>query len=150
LFKEFRAFINRGNVIDLAVAVVVGTAFGAIVTSLVNDIIMPPVRLVTQWLNFSSLAPRIGDVQIAYGNFIQAVITFLLIAWISFLLVRMVNRMQQRLLGEQSALPATVPMDVQLLIEIRDLMKSRQLIVAHDSLTDAGVVDNDPSRSFQN
>src|SRR6266508_1366408 len=119
MLKEFREFINRGNVIDLAVAVVMGAAFSGIVNSLVNDIITPTAGVFTQWLNFSTLSLQIGAAQITYGNFLQAVTKFLLIAWVVFLLVRMVNTMQKRLLHEQSTAPAKVPPDVQLLTEIR-------------------------------
>lgn len=124
MFREFRLFINRGNVIDLAVAVVMGAAFGAIVTSLVNDILMPTVKVFTQWLNFSALALQIGAAQIAYGNFIQAVTSFLLVAWICFLLVRMVNHMQEQLVREKQTTTITTQSDNQLLAEIRDLLKS--------------------------
>jgi large conductance mechanosensitive channel len=126
MLEEFREFINRGNVIDLAVAVVMGAAFSAIVNSLVNDIITPTAGIFTQWLNFSLLSLQIGAAQIPYGNFLQAVTKFLLIAWVVFLLVRMVNAMQKRLLHEQNTAPAKAPADVQLLTEIRDLLKGRE------------------------
>jgi large conductance mechanosensitive channel len=125
MFADFRAFVSRGNVIELAVAVVMGTTFGAIVTSLVNDIIMPSARLLTLWLDFSRLNLRIGTIHIAYGNLLQAILTFLLVAWVSFWLVRVVKRMQQRLLGQQPDAPATLPQDTQLLMEIRDLLKAQ-------------------------
>jgi large conductance mechanosensitive channel len=125
MLTEFRSFVSRGNVIDLAVAVVMGTTFGAIVTSLVNDIIMPAVRLVTIWFNFNSWTLGIGTVQILYGNFVQTVATFLLVAWVSFWLVRMVKRVHQQLLGDQFAAPTALPVDTQLLIEIRDLLKAQ-------------------------
>jgi large conductance mechanosensitive channel len=126
MLKEFREFINRGNVIDLAVAVVMGAAFSAIVNSLVNDIITPTAGIFTQWLNFSMLSLQIGAAQIAYGNFLQAITKFLLVAWVVFLLVRMVNTMQKRLLHEQNVAPTKTPPDVQLLTEIRDLLKERE------------------------
>jgi large conductance mechanosensitive channel len=143
MFAEFRSFISRGNVIDLAVAVVMGTTFGAIVTSLVNDIIMPVARILTLWTNFSSLSLSIGAVQIPYGNFIQSVTTFLLVAWVSFWLVRVVKRMQQQLLGNQPAASAALPVDTQLLIEIRDLLKANARV-------ETGVAQVDSSGSHQN
>jgi large conductance mechanosensitive channel len=124
MFADFRAFISRGNVIELAVAVVMGTTFGAIVTSLVNDIIMPSARLFTLWLDFSRLNWRIGTIQIAYGNLLQTVLTFLLVAWVSFWLVRVAKRVPPRLLGTQPETP-TLPADTQLLTEIRDLLKAQ-------------------------
>jgi large conductance mechanosensitive channel len=125
MFKEFREFINRGNVIDLAVAVVMGAAFSAIVNSLVNDVITPTAGVFTQWLNFRMLSLQVGAVQIAYGNFLQAVTQFLLVAWVVFWLVRMVNTMQKRLLQEQTPAPPQALTDIQLLTEIRDLLKER-------------------------
>lgn len=133
MLNDFRNFVSRGNVLDLAVAVVMGSTFGAIVTSLVNDLMMPAVRLVTLRLNFSNLALRVGDIQIAYGNFLQSVVTFLLVAWVSFWLVRMVKRMQLQLLGAQAAgvesgaetKAKDLEEDIALLREIRDLLKMR-------------------------
>ena len=78
MWKEFRDFINRGNVIDLAVAVIIGGAFGAIISSLVNDIIMPLIGLLMGGVDFASLAVQVGDAQVLYGSFIQAVVNFLL------------------------------------------------------------------------
>ena len=92
MFKEFRDFINRGNVIDLAVAVIIGAAFSGIVTSLVNDIVTPIIGVITGGVNFSGLAITVGEAVIGYGNFLQAVINFLLIAFVVFLLVRMVRK----------------------------------------------------------
>ena len=93
MLKEFRDFINRGNVVDLAVAVVIGAAFTAIVNSLVDDIIMPFIGILLGGISFSSLTLTIGNAVIAYGNFIQAVVNFLIIAWVIFLIVRTINRL---------------------------------------------------------
>ena len=79
MFKEFREFILRGNVVDLAVAVIIGGAFGAIVTSLTNDIIMPLIGVLLGGIDFSSLTIQVGEATVAYGNFIQAIINFLII-----------------------------------------------------------------------
>lgn len=125
MLREFREFINRGNVMDLAVAVILGVAFGAIVTSLVDDIIMPVIGVVIGGINFSGLSVTIGDAVIAYGNFIQAVVNFLIIAFVVFMLVRTLNNMQKRFAREvKEAPPPEAPADIQLLAEIRDLLKA--------------------------
>jgi large conductance mechanosensitive channel len=121
MIKEFRDFIMRGNVLDLAVAFVMGVAFAAITTSLVNDIIMPIVGILLGGVDFASLAVQVGSATINYGLFIQAVVNFVIIAFVMFLLVKASNRMR----GEQ---PAAAPTeDVLLLREIRDLLKQRQV-----------------------
>ncbi len=94
MLKEFRDFAMRGNVMDLAIAVIIGGAFGAIVTSLVNDIIMPLIGLLMGGIDFSSLSITVGNAVIKYGAFIQAVINFIIIAFVIFLLVRAMNRMK--------------------------------------------------------
>ena len=125
MLREFREFISRGNVMDLAVAVIIAAAFGAIITSLVNDIIMPIIGIILGGIDFSGLAVNIGDAAITYGNFIQAVINFLIIAFVIFLLVRTVNNIQKRMAREaEAAPPPEAPVDVQLLTEIRDLLKA--------------------------
>jgi large conductance mechanosensitive channel len=125
MFREFREFINRGNVMDLAVAVIIGAAFGAIVTSLVDDIIMPIIGAIIGGVNFSGLAITIGDAVITYGNFIQAVVNFLIIAYVIFLLVRTLNNLQKRFAREAAVEPPPeASADVQLLGEIRDLLKA--------------------------
>jgi len=123
MFKEFRDFINRGNVIDLAVAVIIGAAFSGIVTSLVNDIVTPIIGVITGGVNFSGLAITVGEAVIGYGNFLQAVINFLLIAFVVFLLVRMVNNLRKK----EADVPADPPApttEEKLLTEIRDLLKA--------------------------
>jgi large conductance mechanosensitive channel len=128
MWKEFRDFINRGNVIDLAVAVIIGGAFGAIISSLVNDIIMPLIGLLMGGVDFASLAVQVGDAQILYGSFIQAVVDFLLIALVLFLIVRGFNKMQERQAKEEEAAPPPPPEpspEEKLLAEIRDLLKER-------------------------
>lgn len=123
MLKEFRDFINRGNVIDLAVAVIIGGAFGAIVTSLVNDVIMPLVGVILGGVNFSGLAVTFGEAQILYGNFIQAIVNFLIVAFVIFLIVRSINKMKK---PAPPPAPTAPPEDVTLLREIRDLLKTRQ------------------------
>jgi large conductance mechanosensitive channel len=124
MLKEFQAFLKRGNVMDLAVAVIIGAAFGAIVTSLVNDIIMPLIGIIIGKVEFTSLVWKVGEAQVKYGSFLQAIVNFLIIAFVIFLLVRTVNNMKKK---EEPPAPApvvpVVPQDVIILSEIRDLLK---------------------------
>ena len=92
MLKEFKKFISRGNVLDMAVGIIMGSAFTAIVTSLVNDILTPLIGLIVGGLDFSALAITIGSASIAYGSFIQAIINFLLIALSLFLIVKGINK----------------------------------------------------------
>jgi large conductance mechanosensitive channel len=119
MLKEFGDFIKRGNVLDLAVAVIIGGAFGAIVTSLVNDIIMPIIGVILGGVDFSGLAIQIGEASIMYGNFIQAIINFLIIAWVIFMIVQYAKRFEK----EEPAAPPAPPAEVVLLTEIRDLLQ---------------------------
>lgn len=91
MLKEFKEFAIRGNVVDLAVAVIIGGAFGKIVTSFVDDIIMPLIGLLIGGIDFKSLAIQVGNAKITYGNFIQNVVDFLIIAFVIFLMVRAIN-----------------------------------------------------------
>ena len=131
---EFREFISRGSVMDLAVGVVVGSAFTAIVNSLVNDIIMPVIGLLFGGIDFSGLKIVItkasGDVAeaaIYYGNFIQSVVNFLLISFVIFLMIKTINRFHRKKEAEP-AVPAAPPEDVALLREIRDLLKEEKSV----------------------
>jgi large conductance mechanosensitive channel len=119
MLSEFRQFLLRGNVIDLAVAVVIGVAFTAIVNSLINDVIMPVIGLLIGGINFVSLSLTAGGAVIAYGNFLQAIVNFLVIGLVLFLVVRAVNRLHKR----QEAAPAEPPAQEKLLTEIRDLLR---------------------------
>ena len=122
MLKEFRDFINKGNVLDLAVAVILGGAFGAIVTSFVNDIIMPLVGVVIGGIDFKGLALEVGSAKVSYGNFIQAILLFLIIAWVMFMVVKAANS------TKKPAVPAPPPgptNEEKLLTEIRDALKSR-------------------------
>ena len=128
MIKEFRAFITRGNVIDLAVAVIIGAAFTAIVKSLVDDIIMPLIGIVLGGVDFTALVIQVGAATITYGNFIQAIINFVLIALVVFLLVRSINRMQERMVEEKEEAEAAPPepsAEEKLLTEIRDLLREK-------------------------
>ena len=123
--NEFVAFVKRGNVIDLAVGVIIGAAFGKIVSSLVADVIMPPVGYLVGGVNFTDLSAMIGGgdkpVTINYGNFVQTVFDFLIIAFCVFLMVKAVNALHRK----EVAKPAEPPAQEKLLTEIRDLLKSR-------------------------
>ncbi len=123
MLSEFKKFILRGNVIDLAVAVVIGAAFGAIVTSLTQDIIMPIVGMLLGGLDFSSLSVTVGSAVLAYGKFIQAIVNFLIIGFALFLIVKAINKMMESKKQTEEAAPAAPPADVVLLTEIRDLLQ---------------------------
>lgn len=120
MIKEFKQFISRGNVMDLAVGVIIGGAFGKIVTSLVNDIIMPLVGVILGGLDFTSLSIKVSDSTIMYGAFLQNVIDFLLIAASIFIMIKFVNRFKKK---EEEKVEAVVNNEVLLLEEIRDLLK---------------------------
>jgi large conductance mechanosensitive channel len=125
LAKEFREFAMKGNVVELAVAVIIGAAFGKIVASLVADIVMPLVGLLLGGLDFKALALEVRDAKIEYGKFIQTGVDFVIIAWAIFLAVKLINRFKRREETATEAAPAAPPRDVQLLEEIRDLLKKR-------------------------
>lgn len=95
MINEFKKFIVQGNVMDLAVAVIIGAAFGKIITSLVTDILMPLIGLILGGLDFSGLAITVGSAKVGYGSFIQSVVDFLIIALVIFLLVRAMNSMKK-------------------------------------------------------
>lgn len=118
--NEFKKFALRGNVIDLAVGLVIGAAFTAIVTALVANIIMPLLGIVTGGNDLSSLHYTFKDADIKYGIFLQAVLDFVLIAFSIFMTVKMINRFKKK---EEAAAPATPPRQEVLLEEIRDLLK---------------------------
>ena len=122
MLAEFRKFVMKGNVIDLAVAVILGAAFTAIVTSLTQDIIMPLIGLIFGGINFSTMAVQVGEAVIAYGKFIQAIINFLLVAFVLFLIIRSINRSKK---SEEAAPPPGPSDEVLLLREIRDLLSRR-------------------------
>lgn len=121
MLKEFKEFLQRGNVIDLAVAVIIGVAFGAIITSLVNDILMPIIGILLGKVDFASLSIQVGDAVVLYGNFIQAIVNFVIIALVIFLIVRSYNKLQEE--EPEPEAPAEPSPEVELLTEIRDLLK---------------------------
>lgn len=97
MIKEFREFAMRGNVIDLAIGIIIGSAFQKIVTSLVNDIIMPLISLLTGKVDLTNLSFKIGEISVNYGNFMTAIIDFLLIAFVIFIIVRYLNKLHKKL-----------------------------------------------------
>ena len=125
MMKEFKEFISRGNVMDMAVGIIIGGAFTAIVGSLVADIITPIIGMLMGGINFSELAVTVGSAQLTYGNFIQAIINFLLVAWVLFLIVKAMNKMKRKEEEKpaEPEAPAEPPEDIVLLREIRDSLK---------------------------
>jgi large conductance mechanosensitive channel len=131
--QEFRAFIMRGNVVDLAVGVVIGAAFGKIVSALVDQVIMPPIGMLTSKADFSTLewvlrpedaAHGVKKVAIGYGAFLNTVIQFLIIAFVVFVVVKLVNRLREKEAEKPTLPPAPTPTE-KLLEEIRDELRSR-------------------------
>lgn len=121
--KEFKEFISRGNVVDLAVGVIIGGAFGKIVSSLVDNIIMPLVGIIIGGLDFSKLAVTVGTAELKYGLFIQNVIDFLIVAACIFALVKVINKVIRKPKKEEA--PA-VNEELETLKEIRDLLKKKK------------------------
>jgi large conductance mechanosensitive channel len=121
--KEFREFATRGNVVDLAVGVIIGTAFGKIVSSLVADIIMPLIGILIGGIHYEDLIIEVGDAQVTYGKFIENVIDFVVIAFVIFVMVKVINRFRRQEQKEPQAAPP--PRQEQLLEEIRDLLKRK-------------------------
>ncbi len=128
--KDFRDFIARGNVVDLAVGVIIGGAFGKIVTSLVNDIVMPPIGLVLSGVDFSNLklvirpadpAHKVAEVALNYGAFTNTVIQFLIVALVIFFMVRLISSLRRQEAADPAPPPAPTPSET-LLTEIRDLL----------------------------
>jgi large conductance mechanosensitive channel len=136
LLKEFREFAMKGSVVDLAVGLIIGTAFGAIVKSLVDDIIMPPIGLILGNVDFSQLkyvmqsasmgadGKEIAEVAIRYGGFLNIIITFVIVAFSMFLIVKAMNTMKRKQEAAPAPTPETPPQE-KLLAEIRDLLAKR-------------------------
>lgn len=131
LLEEFKAFAMRGNVVDLAVAVVIGGAFGKIVSSLTDDIIMPFIGFITGNIDFSNLkwvlregTESTAEVSVKYGSLLNAVITFVIVAFVIFMIIKVMNRLQrQKEKEEKPTKEAKITKDQELLTEIRDLLK---------------------------
>ena len=122
MLQEFKSFAMKGNVVDLAVGVVIGAAFGKIVASLVGDVIMPVVGVLVGGVDFSGLSVQVGSATIAYGKFVQTCVDFLIIAWAIFIAVKLINRLRREEPAAPAA-PAAPPRQEVLLEEIRDLLK---------------------------
>lgn len=132
MVDEFKAFIMRGNVVDLAVGVIIGAAFGKIVTSLVNDILMPVVGILVGGVNFTNLSFTLVEatatspgVLIKYGNFLQTLIDFLIVGFTIFMAVKAMNSVMKKKQAEAEAPSAAPTVDQSLLMEIRDLLKNK-------------------------
>jgi large conductance mechanosensitive channel len=137
MLKEFREFALKGNMVDLAIGVIIGAAFGGLVQSIVNDLLMPVIGFVTGGIDFSQMyvqlkgepQPTLADAKkvgatIAYGNFITLVINFLIVAWVLFLVVKMMNRLKRQP-PPPTPEPAKLTRQEELLVEIRDTLKRR-------------------------
>ena len=129
MIKEFKTFAMRGNVVDLAVGIIIGAAFGKIVTSLVNDVLMPPIGMLVGGLDFSQFAITLKQaaegspaVIMCYGAFLNTIIDFVIVAFAIFLLIRAINTMKRKEAEAPAAPPAPTPTE-SLLREIRDLLK---------------------------
>lgn len=128
MLREFRKFMLRGNVLDLAVAVIIGAAFGAVIASLVADVITPVIAAIFGQPDFSDLTIEVGNAAISYGRFLNAVFAFLVIAFVLFLVIRSFERVQElRRTGPTPEAEAPVPSDEALILgEIRDLLRSQR------------------------
>lgn len=129
MIKEFKSFIMRGNVMDMAVGIIVGAAFGKIVSSFVNDVLLPPIGLAVGGVDFTSLKiilqEAVGEtpaVSINYGNFFQTVTDFIIVAFAIFMVIKVMNNLKKKE-EAKSAAPAEPTADIKLLTEIRDLLK---------------------------
>lgn len=128
IFAEFKEFIARGNVVDLAVGVIVGSAFGKIVTSLVNDILMPIIGVILGGIDFTNLTLKFKDATIYYGNFIQNIIDFLIVAFCIFIFVKTINAITKKTKKkeEKEETPPAKSDETIILEEIRDLLKKNK------------------------
>lgn len=123
--QEFKSFAVKGNVVDLAVAVVIGGAFGKIVTSLVNDIIMPIIGIISGGIDLTRLTVTIGTVSVTYGNFFQSIVDFVIIALCIFVAVKMINRLNRKEEKKEKKKEEVPRREERLLEEIRDLLKEK-------------------------
>ena len=120
MIKEFKEFAMKGNVVDLAVGVVIGGAFGAIVSAIVDHILMPVVGIITGGINFDTLSVKVGEAELKYGMAISATVKFIVIAFFLFLVIKTLNKTKK---AEPPAAPPPTPEDIVLLREIRDALK---------------------------
>ena len=124
MLKEFKEFISKGNVIDLAIGVIIGVAFGGIVNSIVADFLMPLIGIVIGGIDFSGLTVKVGGAVLPYGKLIQSIINFIIIAFVLFMLVKLIHNFKAKKVEE----PAPPTKDQELLTEIRDLLKTNRQI----------------------
>ena len=128
LVQEFKDFAMRGNVIDMAVGVIIGGAFGKIVSSLVDDMLMPLIGTLTGGINFTELSVNVGDAQIKYGMFLQNILDFIIVAFCVFMMIKGINNLAKKKKEEAAApeAPAEPSAEEKLLTEIRDLLKEKK------------------------
>ncbi|MDQ0859085.1 large conductance mechanosensitive channel protein MscL [Bacillus sp. V2I10] len=124
MIKEFREFALKGNVFDLAVGVIIGAAFGKIVTSLVNDMIMPLIGLIMGGIDFKNLQIIVGSAEVKYGAFIQTIIDFLIVAFSIFLFIKLFNRLKKKEEKQEEVTEPALTKEEELLTDIRDLLKT--------------------------
>ena len=125
MFKEFKTFVMRGNVMDLAVGVIIGAAFGKIVTSLVNDVLMPLLGILLGKVNFTDLTIKIGSATVKYGMFIQNIVDFLIVAFCIFLMVKVINKIMKKKDDDNKEEKIVKSDELKTLEEIRDLLKKK-------------------------
>jgi large conductance mechanosensitive channel len=126
MLKEFKEFISKGNVMDMAVGIIIGGAFTAIVTALVDSILMPLIGALCGGLSVADMSIKVGNAAIGYGAFLQAIIDFLLVAWVLFMIIKALNKAKAAAVKEEEPAPEEPeekPADIVLLEEIRDLLK---------------------------
>ena len=123
--SEFKEFAMKGNVMDMAVGVIIGGAFGKIVSSLVDDILMPLVGVLTGGVNFTTLAATVGDAEVKYGQFIQNIVDFLIVAFCIFLMLKGINKLNRKKAEPEAPAAPAGPTQEELLAEIRDLLKQK-------------------------
>ena len=126
MLKEFKEFISKGNVMDMAVGIIIGGAFTAIVTALVESILMPIIGAISGGKSVADMSIMVGNAAIGYGAFLQAIIDFLLIAWVLFMIIKALNKAKAAVTPEEEPAeeaPEEKPADIVLLEEIRDLLK---------------------------
>ena len=122
--KEFKEFAMKGNVMDMAVGVIIGGAFGKIISSLVDDVLMPVIGMLTGGVDFTGLIAKVGDAEVKYGTFIQNIIDFLIVALCIFLMIKAMNKLNKKKEEEPAPAPEP-PAEEKLLTEIRDLLKNK-------------------------
>ena len=129
MIKEFKEFISKGNIMDMAVGIIIGGAFTKIVTALVEAILMPLIGIIGGGKSVADMSITVGNAAIGYGAFLQAIIDFLLVAWVLFMILKAFNKAKAAVVKEEEEAPAEpepVPADVELLTEIRDLLKEKK------------------------